>query len=140
MSRRACDFGHSGAGGDQFGGLFGADECGDEVVEGGAGADFVVRVRRGRADFPVGEKLASEAFAEDEQLDGFVRNWAERLAAGPPLALSMTKTMLNNSVNISMEQALEEETRSQAVNFGTADTSEAISAFIEKRDPEFKGR
>src|SRR5580692_12522122 len=39
----------------------------------------------------------------DDQLDDFVADWAERLAAGPPLALSMTKTMLNNSVNISMD-------------------------------------
>jgi 2-(1,2-epoxy-1,2-dihydrophenyl)acetyl-CoA isomerase len=52
----------------------------------------------------------------------------------------MTKTMLNNSVNISMDQAVEEETRSQAVNFGTADTAEAIAAFAQKRDPEFRGR
>jgi enoyl-CoA hydratase/carnithine racemase len=76
----------------------------------------------------------------DDQLDGFVGEWAERLAAGPPLALSMTKTMLNNSVNISMDQAVEEETRSQAVNFGTADTAEAIAAFAQKRDPQFRGR
>ena len=62
-----------------------------------------------------------------DQLDGFVAEWATRLAAGPPLALSMTKTMLNNSFNISMDQALEEEARSQAVNFGTADTMEALA-------------
>jgi enoyl-CoA hydratase/carnithine racemase len=75
-----------------------------------------------------------------DQLDGLVAEWAGRLAAGPPLALSMTKTMLNNSFNISMDQALEEESRSQAVNFGTADTMEALLAFKEKRDPQFKGR
>ncbi len=75
-----------------------------------------------------------------DQLDGLVGEWAERLAAGPPLALSMTKTMLNNSLNISMDQALEEEARSQAVNFSTADTMEAIVAFREKREPRFTGR
>lgn len=52
----------------------------------------------------------------------------------------MTKTMLNNSLNISMDQALEEESRSQAVNFSTEDTMEAIAAFAQKRDPHFKGR
>ncbi|HEV3281930.1 MAG TPA: enoyl-CoA hydratase [Acidimicrobiales bacterium] len=76
----------------------------------------------------------------DDHLDAFVAEWADRLAAGPPLALSMTKTMLNNSVNISMDQALEEETRSQSVNFGTADTAEAIAAFTQKREPKFEGR
>jgi 2-(1,2-epoxy-1,2-dihydrophenyl)acetyl-CoA isomerase len=48
--------------------------------------------------------------------------------------------MLNNSLNISMDQALEEESRSQAVNFSTEDTMEAIAAFAQKRDPQFKGR
>ena len=75
-----------------------------------------------------------------DELDGFVDDWASRLAAGPTLALSMTKTMLNNSFSLSMEQALEEEARSQAVNFATADTAEAMAAFAEKRDPRFEGR
>ncbi len=74
------------------------------------------------------------------ELDAFVDGWAARLAAGPTLALSMTKTMLNNSFSLSMDQALEEESRSQAVNFGTADTMEALRAFVEKRDPRFEGR
>ncbi len=75
-----------------------------------------------------------------DQLDGFVGEWADRLAAGPPLALSMTKSMLNSSFSLSMEQALEEESRSQAVNFSTADTLEALAAFSQKREPHFKGR
>jgi enoyl-CoA hydratase/carnithine racemase len=62
------------------------------------------------------------------------------LANGPPLALSLTKSMLNNSLGLSFDQALEEESRSQAFNFSTGDTAEAIKAFAEKRDPEFKGR
>ena len=75
-----------------------------------------------------------------EELDAFVDAWTARLAAGPPLALSMTKTMLNNAFAVSMEQALEDEGRCQTVNFGTADTAEAMSAFLEKRDPTFSGR
>jgi 2-(1,2-epoxy-1,2-dihydrophenyl)acetyl-CoA isomerase len=73
-------------------------------------------------------------------LDRFVDDWASRLAAGPPLTLSMTKTMLNNAFMVSMDQALEDEGRCQTVNFGTADTAEAMMAFVEKRDPVFKGR
>jgi enoyl-CoA hydratase/carnithine racemase len=73
-------------------------------------------------------------------LDRFVDDWATRLAAGPPLALSMTKTMLNNALMVSMEQALEDEGRCQTVNFGTADTQEAMLAFIEKREPKFQGK
>jgi 2-(1,2-epoxy-1,2-dihydrophenyl)acetyl-CoA isomerase len=52
----------------------------------------------------------------------------------------MTKTMLNNSFAVSLDQALEDEARSQSVNFASADTAEAISAFIQKREPTFEGR
>jgi 2-(1,2-epoxy-1,2-dihydrophenyl)acetyl-CoA isomerase len=55
------------------------------------------------------------------------------------MALSMSKTMLNNSLMVSMDQALEDEARSQSVNFSTKDFTEAIRAFMEKRDPRFEG-
>jgi enoyl-CoA hydratase/carnithine racemase len=73
-------------------------------------------------------------------LDEFVDDWARRLAAGPPLALSMTKKLLNDSLSMSLDQALEAEGMAQTVNFGTADTAEAMAAFLEKRDPKFSGR
>jgi 2-(1,2-epoxy-1,2-dihydrophenyl)acetyl-CoA isomerase len=83
--------------------------------------------------------LVNRVVADDE-LDAFVDDWARRLAEGPTLALSMTKTMLNNSMAVSMDQALEDEARAQSVNFGTRDTREALTAFAEKRPPVFEGR
>src|SRR5438552_9961309 len=74
------------------------------------------------------------------ELDAFVDDWARRLAAGPPLALSMTKALLNHSFAVSMDEALEDEGRSQTVNLSSADTMEAMQAFLEKRDPPFEGR
>jgi 2-(1,2-epoxy-1,2-dihydrophenyl)acetyl-CoA isomerase len=74
------------------------------------------------------------------QLDAFVDDWARTLAAGPPLALSMTKTLLHASSMASMEQAVEDEARCQALNFSTKDTAEAMAAFAEKREPVFIGR
>ncbi len=74
-----------------------------------------------------------------DELDAVVAEWAARLAAGPPLALSMTKALLNQSASVSMEQALEAEAQAQAVNFASQDTREAMIAFVEKRDPVFGG-
>jgi 2-(1,2-epoxy-1,2-dihydrophenyl)acetyl-CoA isomerase len=75
-----------------------------------------------------------------DEVDAFVDDWATTLAAGPPLALSMTKTLLHASWQASMEQAVEDEARCQALNFSTKDTVEAMAAFAEKRDPIFIGR
>ena len=76
----------------------------------------------------------------DHELDAFTQDWADRLAAGPPIALAMSKRLLNNSFSVTLEEALDDEGLSQTVNFGTKDTVEAVMAFIEKRDPEFRGR
>ena len=75
----------------------------------------------------------------DAELDGFVADWAGRLAAGPPIALAMTKRLLNNSFNVTLEEALDDEGLSQTVNFSTKDTAEAVMAFMEKRTPDFRG-
>jgi enoyl-CoA hydratase/carnithine racemase len=75
----------------------------------------------------------------DGELDAFVDGWARRLAAGPPIALALTKRMLNNAMNVTMEEALDDEGAAQTVNFGSKDTIEAMSAFTEKREPKFKG-
>jgi enoyl-CoA hydratase/carnithine racemase len=74
------------------------------------------------------------------ELDAFVADWAARLAAGPPIALAQTKRLLNNSFEVTLEQALEDEGWAQTVNFSTADVAEAMRAFLDKREPTFEGR
>ena len=76
----------------------------------------------------------------DAQLDAFVTEWTDRLIALPPIALAQSKRMLNNSMNVTLEEALDDEGVAQTVNFGTKDTPEAIAAWMEKRSPVFKGR
>ncbi len=76
----------------------------------------------------------------DDEIDEFVADWASRLAAGPPIALAMTKRMLDNSLQVTLEEALDDEGVAQALNFSTADTVEALKAFAEKREPRFEGR
>lgn len=75
-----------------------------------------------------------------EDLDAFVEDWARTLAAGPPLAMSMTKALLNSSFSNSLADAVEQEAHAQATNYASADTAEALAAFREKRPPNFTGR
>lgn len=76
----------------------------------------------------------------DDDLDSVVDEWARRLAAGPPLALSMTKRLLQAGMTSSMAEALQAEATAQSVNFATEDTAEAMRAFAERREPRFRGR
>ena len=43
------------------------------------------------------------------QLDAFVADWAHRLAQGPPIALAQTKRLLNDSFDVTLDEALERE-------------------------------
>jgi 2-(1,2-epoxy-1,2-dihydrophenyl)acetyl-CoA isomerase len=76
----------------------------------------------------------------DAELDGFVADWADRLASGPPLAMQLTKRMLANSLSHSFAEALDYEAAAQTVNFASDDTQEGVVAFMEKRSPRFVGR
>jgi 2-(1,2-epoxy-1,2-dihydrophenyl)acetyl-CoA isomerase len=77
---------------------------------------------------------------DEEKVDSFVNEWASRLAAGAPFGLAQTKSMLNNALNMTLEQALDAEAAAQTINFQTKDTVEALIAFNEKREPRFTGR
>ena len=74
------------------------------------------------------------------ELDTVVGEWADRLAAGPPLAMAMTKRLLTLNASADFSAALEAEGMAQTVNFHTDDTTEAFKAFLDKRAPEFRGR
>ncbi|KXF49324.1 hypothetical protein AXA44_25460 [Rhodococcus sp. SC4] len=75
------------------------------------------------------------------EIDITVDSMAERLAAGPARALSLTKQLLNTAVDGgSMEQALRLESQAQVNNIGGEDAAEAKAAFLEKRSPVFGAR
>ncbi len=82
--------------------------------------------------------LVNRVLPEGE-LDAHVDDVVSRIASGPPLALSMSKALLNSGAASSMGQALEAEGLAQSVNFATSDIREAGLAWIEKREADFKG-
>ncbi|WP_018501778.1 enoyl-CoA hydratase/isomerase family protein [Parafrankia discariae] len=73
-------------------------------------------------------------------LDAAVREIAGTIAAGPPVALSMTKRALAAAGTSSLAQALEVEALAQTVNVHTRDMREAFTAYAERRPPVFEGR
>ena len=73
-------------------------------------------------------------------LDQVTAELATTIAAGPPIAVSMAKRQFDNAGTTSLVQALEVEALAQNVNMGTEDLREALTAWAERRPPEFKGR
>ncbi len=83
--------------------------------------------------------LVNRVVAPDE-LDACVADIAARLASGPPIALALSKKLLNESLSRSMSAQLDAESMAQSIALKSADAVEAISAFTEKREPTFTGR
>jgi enoyl-CoA hydratase/carnithine racemase len=61
------------------------------------------------------------------------------LAAGPTFAHGMTKAMLHQEWNLSLEQAIEAEAQAQAICMQTQDFQRAYQAFSGKQKPSFEG-
>ena len=57
---------------------------------------------------------------------------SSRLAGGPTTALTLSKMMLNDAYELSFEQAIEEETRSAAVNSSAQGGRAAIEGALRK--------
>jgi 2-(1,2-epoxy-1,2-dihydrophenyl)acetyl-CoA isomerase len=94
-------------------------------------------------DLPAAEALqfglVSKVVAPEQLLDT-ARQWAERLAQGPTIALGMSKRLLNRSLESDLETCLEEEGLVQSVVAQSEDLKEGMLAFMERRQPQFKGR
>ena len=75
-----------------------------------------------------------------DQLLAAAREWAERLATGPTYAIGMSKRLLNRSLEVDMETALDDEAMVQSLVTQSEDTKEGMMSFMEKRAPKFTGR
>ncbi|HEX3793836.1 MAG TPA: enoyl-CoA hydratase-related protein [Acidimicrobiales bacterium] len=65
---------------------------------------------------------------------------AKTLAEGPTIALGNTRRLLRQSLDETLESQMELESLALAASARTGDALEGIAAFLEKRDPNFKGR
>ena len=65
---------------------------------------------------------------------------AARIASGPSVAVNLTKQALRKSFDSSIEQQVDVEFSTFSACLKTEDHLEGLSAFREKRSPEFKGR
>lgn len=67
-------------------------------------------------------------------------NIANKIASKPPLSIKLAKDAINNGGNMGLREGLQYEGKLFAILCDTLDKKEGVSAFLEKRTPNFQGR
>jgi 2-(1,2-epoxy-1,2-dihydrophenyl)acetyl-CoA isomerase len=76
----------------------------------------------------------------DEQLKNSVMELAGKIAQNPPGVLRLAKESIYRSLSSDLDTAFARESQVQLECFYSEDFLEGITAFVEKRKPQFKGR
>jgi enoyl-CoA hydratase len=74
-----------------------------------------------------------------EDVEAEARRAADRIAGLAPLAVAGSKRLLAETDREALERALDREAALCAQLFETADAREGLAAFLEKREPRFRG-
>ena len=72
-------------------------------------------------------------------LEAATREWAERLAAGPTVAIGLAKRLLNRSLDTDRATAFAEEAAAQEIAMSSQDAQEGVASFVERRPTVFRG-
>ena len=91
------------------------------------------------ADEAVAYGAALEACAPDDLMPR-AKEFAESLAGQARVAMMEAKRVVDDGLDAALSAGLTMEQRVLGALFATEDGKEGIAAFMEKRDPEFKGR
>jgi enoyl-CoA hydratase len=131
---------------------FGQPEINLGIIPGGGGTQRLTRlVGEGKAmeliltgdiidaqsAFSIG--LVNHVVAAD-QLRAKTLEIANRIASRSPIALQLAKEAVKLASRSNLDEGLRREVDLFALCFSTEDKNEGVSAFLEKRKPQFKGR
>jgi enoyl-CoA hydratase/carnithine racemase len=97
----------------------------------------------------LGERLSGEEAVEyglankvvpADEFEGAVGEWASKLASKSPVLMRLGHDAMYRQQDMAVDDALEFLRSQLSLTFSTEDIVEGVTAFFEKRDPEWKGR
>lgn len=109
----------------------------------------LVGVARAKELLLLGERISGRQAAEwgmihravpDGDVEATSADLVARLAAGPTVALGLTKHAIHRSLELSMHDAMANEALALELSSRSEDFREGLAAFQERRDPAFGGR
>ena len=75
-----------------------------------------------------------------DEFDAAVAEWAQKLARKSPVIMRLGKEAMRRQLDMPLDDALDYLRAQLTLALSTEDIVEGVSAFFEKRDPEWKGR
>jgi enoyl-CoA hydratase len=131
---------------------FGQPETGVGVIPGAGGTQRLTRavgkalamdvILSGRflsADEALRAGLVARVVSREAWLDE-AKRVAHAIADKAPVATRLAKEAVDRSFDSTLDLGLEHERRLLYLAFASEDAKEGLNAFLEKRDPEFRGR
>jgi enoyl-CoA hydratase/carnithine racemase len=97
----------------------------------------------------LGERLSAEEAREAgivnrvvpaEEFESTVADWAQKLASKSPVVMRLGKDAMWRQMDMPLMDALDYLCAQLTIELGTEDAIEGVTAFFEKREPEWKGR
>jgi enoyl-CoA hydratase len=97
----------------------------------------------------LGERLSAEQAREAgivnkvvaaDEFDAAVAEWADKLASKSPLIMRLGKDAMWRQLDMPLADALDYLRSQLTIELSTEDAIEGVTAFFEKREPEWKGR
>ena len=76
----------------------------------------------------------------DEELDAAVAEWAAKLAAKSPVIMRLGKEAMRRQMDMALDDALDYLRAQLTLAQSTEDIVEGVTAFFEKREPQWSGR
>ncbi|MBI5374674.1 MAG: enoyl-CoA hydratase/isomerase family protein [Candidatus Schekmanbacteria bacterium] len=132
--------------------MLGLPEVSVGLIAGWGGTQRLSRlIGKGRAKYYIftGEMIqAAEAekiglvnkVVPPEELIPTCKKIAKKILNNSPIAVLQSKKSINEGLNMSLDQGQKYEADAWLVNYATSDRNEGLSAFLEKRKPQFKGK
>ena len=131
---------------------FGQPETGLGIIPGAGGTQLLTRAvgkalamdvilsgRRLSAREALGAGLVARVVAKEAWLDE-AKRVARAIAEKGPVATRLAKESVDRAFESTLATGLEAERRALYLAFASEDAGEGLTAFTEKRKPEFKGR